>query len=155
MTKLRLWEVICGRLGHWNGSCSVWFWFQWTMERIQFNFMFLSPADADHRSRSMSGGLPSRGCAHVVWQKLGVYQRPRQHCVRDPGSCAALRHHSGHDTGTHSLHIWSCWLCSLCLFNVFSLLVSNLVNRCISHPSLCQILLGQDPEPQVGSGHIL
>lgn len=42
MTKLRLWEVICGRLGHWNGSCSVWFWFQWTMEMIQFNFMFLS-----------------------------------------------------------------------------------------------------------------
>lgn len=67
--------------------------------------------NADHRSGSRPGGVPSGGCSAHVSRQVDFYQGSRQDCGGDPWSRVALLHHSDHDPSTsvfilHVLHVF-------------------------------------------------
>lgn len=59
--------------------------------------------NADNWSHSRPGCVPSGCCPLVFSGQMGLYQGPCQHSGRDAGSCAALPHHSNHDSGTYKI----------------------------------------------------
>lgn len=96
-----------------NGFLLNWFWLwtegEWEAERGAWCIMgchvgvfVCVSVNADHWSRSCSGGVSSCGGPLDVWGQLGIYQGPCQHCCCDAGSCTALPHHSDHDPGMYN-----------------------------------------------------